>query len=161
MSESSEPFVVRRSFTYSSFSYLALAAMVAFYIWLIYELHRQAGWSAWVVLITLLLPGGILEWSLQPTRFVEEGERLTAVWYWGRRRTWLIRDLTIPGASRRWTLGLPGYITVHRRSGELVFQVGVQLEDFEEFVELIEPGSKQEREPKHDPNSWWNRNILK
>ena len=77
MSESSEPFVVRRSFTYSSFSYLALAAMVAFYIWLIYELHRQAGWSAWVVLITLLLPGGILEWSLQPTRFVEEGERLT------------------------------------------------------------------------------------
>ena len=67
----------------------------------------------------------------------------------------------VPEAKRRWFFGASGYITVRRRSGGSAFNVSIQLNDFEDFVELIEPGSKKEREPKYNPKSRWNRELFK
>jgi hypothetical protein len=157
---SPEP-VFQTSFAYSPIGYGAGAVMLAVYVWALFHFYDQDGWSAWVILLTLLLSGAIWEWSMQPTSFIVEGETLTARWYWGRLRSWKIQELMIPGASKRWALAVSGYITVYERNGGKAFNVGMQLEDFSEFVELIEPGSRKKREPKHDPNSWWNRDVLK
>ena len=161
MGASSETQRSRRVFRYSAFSYVMLGLYALAYIWLMLKFYQQEGWTWLVVVCVLLLPGSILEWSLQPTSFVVEGETISALWYWGRRRSWLRRELAIPGATARWTFGLRGYVIVFKRNGGRAFNLGIQLEDFYDFVELIEPGSSAKREPKHNPDSWWNRELFK
>lgn len=152
----------RRRFAYGPGYWAIHCAVLAGGVWAIHALHRQEGWNALVVMCALLLPGAVFEWSLRPICFLIEGERLTAVWCWGRRRSWPIRELTVPGASGRWAFFAPGGgASIHHRTAGYLFAFSAYLEDVDQFVELIEPGSSERRKPKHNPNSWWNRELFK
>jgi len=130
---------------------------LGFVIWI----WRRQGWIWFTVLGFPAFPVLVWEWWRTPTSFVVANGNLTARWFWGHERTWQIDNLTIPGASSVWTLVRTGYARVLERSGKSAFNVAFHLEGFGAFLEVIEPGTKERRAAKYNPNSWWNRNLLK
>ena len=115
----------------------------------------------WVVFLAALIPA--LLWDLwgHPNSFEIADGQLTAKWLWGRQRSWPLQDLSMPDARSWWSTYHSGYAIVRKRQGGWAFIVTPKLSDFEEFAELIEPGSTEARKFKHNPNSWWNRDLFK
>ena len=112
-------------------------------------------YSLWLLPLCIAL-GVLCAWLLYRRTTEQHG--------WSKPLQWVLgtaRALVIPGATARWTFGLRGYVIVFKRNGGRAFNLGIQLEDFYDFVELIEPGSSAKREPKHNPDSWWNRELFK
>ncbi len=130
-------------------------------LWLSIWLWRRQGWNWFTALSIPLFPVLLWEWWGTPNIFLVANGKLTARCFWGRERSWRVDELTIPGARSIWTLvGSGGYCRVLERNGKHAFNVSAHLNDFDDFVEVIEPGSKAKREERN-PNSWWNRELFK
>jgi hypothetical protein len=149
----------RRVFRYSLFSHAMVVAFQCAYLWSLCWAYGRNDWRMCGFAGSILFPFLLWEWWGGPLSFVVQDGAGTAYWLWGRRRSWSTEELTIPGATSSWSLSRRGYATVRQRDGKKAFNLSVHLQNFSDFVELIEAGSKAARET---PSSgWWNRELFK